>query len=219
VTGPRVDLAPPPPDLSAFPTPSDAQASRELYRIFFHRNSRSGELTSPWRFGSVPPGASRFDLPVPHGTCYWSDRRYGAFVEVFCGARVVDRVDVTRRRLFAATPPPRLRLADTSSRRAYRFGISGELLTVVPYTVPQAWAQALHGAGFAGVIGVGRHDPALEARNVALFGPAGTLARRAGWRIRRTTLDNDPELASELAELGVRIAPVPYVVPTIAAPR
>ena len=64
-------------DLSAFPRTLPPPV---LYRLAFHRDP-TGAVTGPWRFGSVPPGANRFDLPVPHGTCSWSDRRYGALVQ------------------------------------------------------------------------------------------------------------------------------------------
>jgi hypothetical protein len=214
VTGPTVDLRPPPEDLSEFPAQPAGRAARTLYRIFFNRDRHTGALNSPWRFTSVPPGTSRFDLPEPNGTCYWSDHRYGAFIEVFRGARMIDRQDVTRRRLFTAVPPE-LHLADTTAAGSYRFGITAELSTVVGYALPQAWADVLHRAGFAGLIGLCRHDPTQRARNVAVFGPAGTPARRAGWRTRRELLENDVELAVELAELGVRIAPVPFTVPTV----
>ena len=128
---PEVDLPRPPDDLSGFPVwhPLPPQ----LFRIAFHRD-RAGELNSPWRFSSVPPGRSRFDLPVPQGTCYWSDRRYGAFVEVFRSIPLIDRTDLTRRRLFTAPPPASLRLADTTARAAYAHGVTGELSTVVPYS-------------------------------------------------------------------------------------
>lgn len=215
MSGPQSSLRPPPQDLSDFPEQPPG-AARTLYRIFFHRD-RTGVLNSPWRFTSVPPGTSRFDLPRPDGTCYWSDRRYGAFVEVFRGARLVDRQDVTRRRLFTAVAPE-LRLADTTARASYRFGVTGELSTIVGYALPQAWAAALHRSGFAGLIGLCRHDPSQQARNVAVFGSAGTPARRIGWRTSRGPLDGDVTLAAELAALGVRIAPVPYNVPTVQAP-
>ena len=215
MSGPEVDLPQPPVDLSGFPWWQ--QLPSQLFRIAFHRD-RAGELNSPWRFSSVPPGASRFDLPLPQGTCYWSDRRYGAFVEVFRRSPLVDRTDVTRRRLFTAVPPSSLRLADTTARAAYAHGLTGELSTVAPYTLPQAWARALSAARFAGMVGFCRHDPSLSARNVALFGPSGTVARRTGWRTQRRPLEADPVLAVELAALGVRIAPVPYRVTTIPAP-
>jgi hypothetical protein len=188
-----------------------------LYRIFFHRHATTGAVTSPWRFTSVPPGKSRFDLAEPQGTCYWSDRRYGSWVEVFRGTAVVERSELTRRRLFTAEPPP-LHLANTLALAARRFGVTGELSTIADYTLPHRWASALAAVGFAGLVGICRHDPSLTARNVAVFGPAGAPARRAGWRTSRTALETDTALAAELDQLGVRVAGVPHAVPITPVP-
>jgi hypothetical protein len=205
----------PPARLGRYPALLARETPKTLFRIFHLRNRTTGALNSPWRFSSVPPGASRFDLKEPEGTCYWSDRRYGSWVEVWRGAAVVDRADVTRRALFSATPP-KLRLANTLSLAAHRFGGTGELSTLVPYDLPQAWAQALRSHGFDGLVGLCRHDPSLTARNFAVFGPGGVAARRTGWTTRRSALLGDPQLAAELAKLRVQVAAVPHTVPITA---
>jgi hypothetical protein len=212
-----VSLTAPPRRLRGYPLLAARDTPATLFRLFHLRDGASGALNSPWRFSSVPPGDSRFDVPVPEGTCYWSDRRYGSWVEVFRGTGVVDRADVTRRALFVATPP-RMRWANTLALAAHRFGGTGELSTIVPYDLPQRWA-ALRSHGFAGLVAVCRHDPSLRARNFSVFGPAGVLARRTGWTTRRTTPLADLALAGELAQLGVRVAAVPYTVPITAPPR
>lgn len=217
MTAPSPTIGAPPSDLSAFPVLQPARSPRELFRIFHLRHRTTGALNSPWRFSSRPPGAARFDLEEPNGTCYWSDRRYGCWVEVWRGAGVVDRADVTRRALFTTTPP-KLRLADTTARAAHGVGVTGELSTLVPYDVPQAWAQALHRDGFQGLVGLCRHDPSLTARNFAIFGPSGTVVRRRGWTISRSPLLGDAVLAAELTELGVQVAAVPHTVPITAPP-
>ena len=220
VSGPRVTLTAPPagPGLDGYPRLAARDTPATVFLIVHLRSRTTGALNPPWRFGSVPPGASRFDLPGPGGTCYRSDRRYGSWVEVWRGARVVDRADVTRRALFSATPPV-LRIADTLSLAAHRFGGTGELSTVVPYDLPQAWARALRAQGFDGLVGLCRHDPSLTARNLAVFGPSGVTARRAGWTTRRSALLGDPQLAAELAQLaqlGVQVAAAPHTVPITA---
>ena len=214
---PLVTLTAPPAglDLAGYPALPGDEAPTTLFRIVHLRSRTTGALNPPWRFNSVPPGASRFDLRAPEGTCYWSDRRYGSWVEVWRGAGVVDRADVTRRALFSATPPA-LRLADTTSLAAHSFGGTGELATVVPYDVPQAWAQALRAHGFAGLVSRCRHDPSLTALNLAVFGPSGVSARRVGWTTHRSALLGDPQLAAELAELRVQVAAVPHTVPITA---
>lgn len=212
-----VDLAAPPAQLRAFPAVSPGRQPAQLFRITFDRDRDTGELAPPWRFASAPPGRNRFDVPEPLGSCYWSDRRYGAVLEVFRRTLVVDRVDATRRRLFVAAPPP-LHLADTLARAAVRFGVTAELSTLSDYRLPQAWAAALLHAGFHGLVAFCRHDPSARARTVAVFGPHGTPARQLGWRTVRTRIETDVPLAAELAELGITLAPVPFSVPTVPAP-
>lgn len=207
-------LQPPPATLTGFPIRPRSRSPRTLYRIFWHR-SRAGRLNSAWNFTSVPPGGNRFDLPSPAGTCYWSDRAVGAVVEVFRGIKILAPVDLQRRRLFSAVPPP-LRLADTTAPAAYSFGVTVEMSAIMPYDLPQQWAQALAAHGTEGLIGLCRHDPSGRARNIAVFGPTGTPARRAGWTVERTRMDRDPQLMADLRRLRVRTVPVPFAVPTVA---
>lgn len=206
-------LQPPPSDLAGFPFRPRSRRPRTLYRIFWHR-SRAGALNVAWNFTTGPPGANRFDLLAPAGTCYWSDRAYGAFVEVFRGLRVIALTDISRRRLFVATPPP-LRLADLTAPAAYSFGVTADIATILPYDLPQHWARSCAAHGADGVWALCRHDPSAKACNVAVFGPAGTPARRAGWTVRRVRLDRDPALAADLRRLGVRTVPVPFAVPIV----
>ncbi len=203
----------PPSNLRGFPMQPARQQSRTLYRIFHARHHTTGTLNPPWHYSSAPAPAAggRFDLPAPHGTCYWSDRRYGAWVEVFRGARLVDPVDARARRLHTAEAPA-LRLADVTAARAYSFGVTAELSTIDDYTLPQQWALALHAHGAEALRGTCRHDPTSRAHNIAVFGSAGRAARRRGWRTSRGPVETDLALLSELAGLGVRVPPVPRTV-------
>lgn len=216
MSAPFVSLPDPPPDLTGFPTLQNADTPAQLFRII-HLRDRAGRLNPPWRFSTRPPGDSRFDIDHPEGTCYWSDRRYGSWVEVFRGTRVVDRAEVTRRALFT-TSPPALKLADTLALAGHAFGMTAELSTVVPHDRPQAWARAVRTAGFDGLVGICRHDPSLHARNFAIFGPAGVVARRRGWVTTRSTPLADAVLADELRELKVQVAAVPFTVPITPVP-
>ena len=83
---------------------------------------------SPWRFSAIPPGHRRFDLSRPHGTCYWSSRRYGAWVEVWRGVTMVDLDDALKRRLWVGHAPA-MHLANLLSPRAYGYGITAALST------------------------------------------------------------------------------------------
>jgi len=216
VSSPSVSLTGPPADLNRFPTVTAAQTPARLFRLV-HVRDRAGTLNPPWHFSSRPPGDSRFDIDQPEGTCYWSDRRYGSWVEVFRGTGVVDRADVTRRALFTTTPPA-LELADTLAPAGHAFGMTGELSTIVPYDRPQSWARAFRSAGFDGLVGVCRHDPSLRARNVAIFGPAGVVTRRRGWVTTRSSPLADAVLAGELRDLQVQVAAAPFTVPVTPVP-
>lgn len=211
-----VGLKAPPASLAGFPMRPRSRTSAELYRISYHRD-RGGAVQSAWNFTSIPPGGNRFDVPLPRGTCYWSDRAYGAFVEVFRGTLVLDPVDVSRRRLFVASPPG-LRLVDTTAPRAYAFGVTGEISTIPDYTLPQQWASAARRYGADGLLAYCRHDPSLNARNVAVFGPAGRPARQGSWLVRRQRIEGDARLDSDLRRLGVRTAAIPHSVSTISPP-
>lgn len=201
----------PPGDLAGFPSRSLGTRGLEtVYRVYAARRP-DGTVTRPWWFSS---GDGRFDLARPQGTCYWSDRKYGAWVEVFRGARTIDPVDARRRRLASARPP-RLRMANLIGKAAYAFGITTEISSSPSYDLPQQWAAALRAKGFAGLLGSCRHDPSARARNVAVFGKAGSPSRQPGWHVASSALEDDLTLLTELARLGVHVAPIPYDVPTL----
>lgn len=202
-------LKSPPPGLAAFPERPPAPKEWALYRISWHRDPETGDLNGPWRFSGVPPGSNRFDLPDPEGTCYWSDRRYGAFVEVFRGAVLVAEADARARRLWTGAAPE-LWLADLLAEEAYAVGITAAVSAQPDYKQPQEWAAAVRKLGFDGLVGTCSHDPTSTALNVAIFGGAGTPTHQDGWTTTVGAVENDTDLLQELAAFGVRIAPVPY---------
>lgn len=208
-------LRPPPAHLTGFPRRRSSSRVRTLYRIFWRRD-RTGAVNGPWRFSSLPSTSDgRFDLRAPGGTCYWSSDRYGAFVEVFRGARTVDENDLVRRRLATGSAPV-LRLAHLLSPKALSFGITAAISTQPDYTLPQQWAGALHAAKFEGLVGTCSHDTTSRALNVAVFGPTGARVAVSGWTTRAGPVQSDPALLGELAPYGIRIVPVPHTVPTVA---
>jgi hypothetical protein len=144
----------------------------------------------PWWFGN--DGGGRFDLSAPRGTCYVATTAVAAVRErlgvVLGGATTVpsallDGAVVSRLRL-----PQECRVADLQASRAADFGVTRELETMVPYTVPQAWAHAFADVDLDGV----RYAPRFTtgpALAVALFGEAGD----AGW-----PADAEPLAAAEV---------------------
>lgn len=83
-----------------------------------------GDL-GPWWFSS--DGHGRFDLRPPQGTCYLSLSPLGAFVEVFRDFTFVDAADVAARAVSRLQVPRDVVLANCTSSRARRFGITGEI--------------------------------------------------------------------------------------------
>jgi hypothetical protein len=131
-----------------------------------------------WWFGS--DGSGRFDLPAPRGTCYLALDPESAVRERL-GPVLGGRVELPESTLAdvvvsSLTLPRDVSVADVQSRRAAAYGVTRELETMVPYTVPQAWARALAQARFDGVRYGPRFTPG-QASALALFGEAG----EAGW--------------------------------------
>lgn len=209
-------LQPPPVDLTGFPSRRTTSSLRTLYRIFWNRDQVTGATNRPWRFSTILARNNRFDVPAPRGTCYWSSRPYGAWVEVFRGM-VVDVADARRRRIWTGRAPV-LHLANLKASKAYPYGITAAISTQPDYMLPQQWAEALRRHGFDGLVGTCSRDPTSAALNVAVFGKAGTPRSRAGWRTSWNRIEDDVELLAEIATLGVHLAPVPYDVQTITPP-
>ncbi len=154
--------------LDGFPTRT-VKAGQTLYRI--HRAA-----VGAWWFSS--DGTGRFD-PVHAdavGACYLAAEPLGAFVEVYRTRLAVDEDDVTARRLAAVEFSSDLRLADITSRRALRFGVTAEVGASGEYDASQQLASHAAAAGFDGVRWWVRDDPAQRLVGIALFGPTGAPA-------------------------------------------
>jgi hypothetical protein len=160
---PSPSLAGPPEDLSGFPAHQLAPG-QVLARI--HRADRKSGFYSS-------DGSGRFDLPLPHGTCYLGEEPLASFVEVFREAAVVAEALVNTKVLSFIQLPDDVRLADVTAPKSRRFGVTGEIHTSTAYGITQAWAAALHRAGFDGIRYLVRHDPSQRLTGVALFGPGG----------------------------------------------
>ncbi|MBC7463390.1 MAG: RES family NAD+ phosphorylase [Actinobacteria bacterium] len=195
-------------DVKKFPTFSLGSTS-PLYRLYKH--TRKGDATqSGWYFSSKGnPRSGRFDLPVPHGTCYFSTEKFGAWTETFRGAAIVNSADVDCRTLLSAICKSEINLASMTDRRAAKFGVNMDLFTGDDYHRPQEWAQAFFTAKFEGLIALLRHDPSARARNVGIFGKTGAVARLTGWQTSRTSPSMDAGLLQDLREVGLSVLDVP----------
>lgn len=197
----RTSLAPPPnlSRLKHFPGRTLPHGS-ELWRVV-----RKG--MGPWWFGNT--GGGRFDVPAPHGTCYLASEPLGAILELIGpGVRggAVSEEFLGRYRMRHLEAPRGWALAELASRRAAGFGVTGEIHTILPYDLPQAWANSLLQAGFRGLSHRLRHDPSGRSRGIALFGRAG---ERRSWRRGRelSIVANWAEALKRRCQ--IRVMPIP----------
>jgi hypothetical protein len=194
-------LATPPSHLSDFPT-------RPCTGTWFRAHSAG--LGSWWY---AHEGEGRFDLSPPNGTCY-----FGSHVEV----AVRERLGVTlvsagfisaveAGRMVVARLHLDMTVADTTDQAATSYGITRELGTIVPYTLPQRWATALHAAGHAGLAYWPRFSVGGDLYAVGLFGPAGADDQAA----EDPHPINGPDACHQT---GIAVAGIPRTLPTINPP-
>lgn len=179
-----------PGDLTGFPA---TRPTARLVRVCFAANRT-------WWFSS--DGTGRFDLSPPEGTCYFSTDAYAAIREA---SRLgpVTPAWVNARELRTVKPAKtRARLAATTWSAAGRFGMTNELITLIPYDLPRRWATAFRSHGFGGIRHPLRHDQRARPSGISLFGSAGAGPYPDG---RRTRLD-----AARVEATGVRVLPPPH---------
>ncbi|HSZ13220.1 MAG TPA: RES family NAD+ phosphorylase [Solirubrobacteraceae bacterium] len=141
----------------------------EVHRI--HRT----EL-DPWFFNSGPTWRFNPCQIRGYGACYLGETPVAGLLETFKGLRVVDEAELRARTHFSAILDRPLRLADCCAPAAGEFGVNGEIHTTPDYAIPQLWASALAGAGFAGIRYLCRSDPSLQLIGYALFDRSGRSA-------------------------------------------
>jgi hypothetical protein len=134
-------------------------------------------------------GSGRFDLQRPEGTCYFATDAYAAIREATRLGPVTPRWIAAREVRRVSPPDPRARLAATTRKAAGAYGLTKELVTVVPYDLPRRWAAAFRALGFDGIRHHLRHDPRTRPAGVALFGRAGASSTPDGERIRLAVAD------------------------------
>jgi hypothetical protein len=150
-------------DLRGFPRHT-LRADRPLYRI--HRAGR------PWWFAFN--GKQRFDpVGTGLGACYLAYAPLGAFIEVFRVGMTIAEDDIAARLLHTVELGRNLRLADVTSPRALRFGVTASIGANPLYDESQEFARRIITAGYDGVRYFARHDPAQRLHSVALFAAAG----------------------------------------------
>jgi hypothetical protein len=193
----------PPASLSGIP--SSRPTGTHWYREHGHRPSdRDGGC---WYFAALPanPAAGgRFDLPTPDGTCYFANgarvaamERVGRFTAQHkpVPADLVDGRVVTT---IATTSLPGTAVNLLAKRAASHFKVTGELFTMADYSVPQAWAAAIHQGGHQALVYTPRFSP--HGRAIAVFGPEGPQAQAVA---------STQPLRSVLGRAGITIEAIP----------
>ncbi len=150
----------------------------------------------------------RFDLPPPEGTCYLATDEITALLEVIgpdLERGAISSDFLKARSIRKLRLPEEVDLADLTSRKAVRFGVTLEIATLLPYDLPQAWALALRSIGAPGLAYQPRHDPSRRV-SLALFGAHGERKR---WKKGR-----EIPIARELIErlhdeCGIEVLDVP----------
>ena len=137
-------LGSPPADLSGFPSAS-LDRFQGAYRAF--RTPKE-----PGWYSSS--GEGRFDLKPPHGTLYVADD-VGTAVRERLGEVAVRSQSVPRSVVedmaVACLSFERRNCASLAYSGIVRWGVTRELETMVPYELPQTWANAFFTAGFEGI--------------------------------------------------------------------
>lgn len=119
----------------------------KLTRIF--RTYFDGTRATAWFFSSTSnPGAGRFDLVEPDGTCYFSDDVAGCWLEVFRATRVVQQSDVDARSVAVITrAKTTLNVANLTDPQASVAGATLDQSAGADYRNTQELAAQLHVEG------------------------------------------------------------------------
>lgn len=195
-------------DLAEFPTET-LPSGTVLWRVVTRQH-----VGEPVWFGGH--GDGRFDLHPQDasGVCYAAGDAAAAILEagfrdadLEAGRLVLTPAMLAHRRLRAVTVPGEILVADVGAADAVAFGVTGELASLVPYVLPQWWAQALQArgpTGLGGVLFAPRHAPGRWA--VTLFGQRGA---GQGWPSEPGLVLDATRLRQTLAGTGVTVLEPP----------
>jgi len=162
----RVTQGLPPESLQGFPI--------RRYQNEFYRAARE----SPWWFCTC--GDCRFDIQGEHhsglGTLYAGSDPITGVVEIIGPEmieRPISRAFLAERMIWTLSYDRALVLADLIQETALGFGVTNELSTMVPYDVPQAWAEAFADENLDGISYRTRFSTGKQTTGIALFDEAG----------------------------------------------
>ena len=194
-------------------------------RWFRSHVDRGGRDRGCWWFSSVSPGDDpdahgRFDLPAPHGTCYFASteeaaarERVGTQLRSVAGSESVLASVLTTRTgpvTVTETEVPTFDAANLAVKPAQRWINRSLSVGTGIYAVTQAWAEAFRVAGFEGLVHAPRFTGGTRVRTLAVFG-------RAGRPRPVPTVVGTHALRDVLAAHGVRVVDPPRSAPTVLA--
>ena len=198
---------------------AETTAGVRLHRVF-----RSDRVT-PWWFATRveddPAASGRFDLPAPLGTCYLGETAIAAALEAFqdFGEGLLPLVELEqRRRAEVVAPDESPRSASVVAESARAFGVTAALWAGTDRRLTQAWALALHRAGWRALRAGVQHDPSGRQRARVLFDMAGEhppYDDADGWTATVHDLADDAGLIEELGVFGVRVVPGDFELPLV----
>lgn len=197
----------------ALPAPS-ALGGFPRWRLTTRRALKRGHRTKRGAWWFASSGSGRFDLPEPQGTCYLALDTPTAIREAV-GERltalgVIDYGFAAERCVSSLHVPRSHALADACHVSAADYGVTRELSTITPYTLPQKWADAFNASKCAGIRYQTRFTTGAAPNAVALFGQAGEQP----WPADEAPL---PFAAAALG-LGFRVSSRPRSVRIVATP-
>lgn len=164
----------------------------------------------PWWFCTC--GGCRFDLDAAHpsrlGTLYAGTDAITGLLETLgpeMTGRPVSRSFLAARTVWILGYDRALKLADLCADGAVGFGVTNELSSMVPYGVPQAWAQAFADDGWDGIAYRTRFSTGPAVTGVAAFDDAGSH----DWLAIAYCSGDAPEMVHELAARNITVESAP----------
>jgi len=162
---------------------------------------------APWWFCRC--GGCRFDLEDPveplMGTLYAGTDEVSGVMETIGPELVggtISRRFLADRTVWMLSYDRPLHVAELASPAAVGLGVTNELASMTPYAIPQAWASALHQAGWDGISYRTRFNTGSVATGLALFDLAGS---HPDWPAEAIGSADAPVIVSSLAARGIAV--------------
>jgi hypothetical protein len=149
------------------------------------------------------------DHPNGLGTLYAGSDPITGVLEII-GPEMVERpisqTFLSERAIWTLGYDREIVLADLNHETALGFGVTNELSTMVPYDVPQAWAEAFAGESLDGIRYRTRFSTGEAATGIALFDDVGAQ----NWVALMYCRADDQEIIAELMVRHIYVEDIPF---------